>query len=95
MGKDLDNKIDFQIGLEIDHKEIAKQRMKEVEDMANTFNKVLMPKIEAIVEWHQESEDRELMANVIREILLGWYMSDNNLANNWIKQEFVTMKANT
>tara|TARA_Y100000593_G_scaffold3709_1_gene7275 strand:+ start:126 stop:413 length:288 start_codon:yes stop_codon:yes gene_type:complete len=95
MRKDLDNKIDFQIGLEIDHKEIAKQRMKEVEDMANTFNKVLMPKIEAIVEWHQESEDRELMANVIREILLGWYMSDNNLANNWIKQEFVTMKANT
>ena len=94
MEKDLDNKIDFQFGLEINSEVIAKQELEKAEAKAKTYNKVLMPKIEAIVEWHQVSEDKHLMPNVIREILFNWYMSSDRMASNWIRDEFDIMKSN-
>jgi DNA-directed RNA polymerase specialized sigma subunit len=92
---DHENKLAFQFGLETNHKEIAKQQLLEAEEMADTFNKVYMPKIEKIAEWHQSSDDSTLIPDVLREILLGWFMSNQGLAGNWIKKEFNTIKANT
>jgi|TARA_R110000823_G_scaffold257285_1_gene379035 hypothetical protein len=80
-------KIEFQNNLDYNAQTMFEQQLAEHKEMADTFNKVEMPKIYKIAEWHQKSEDNELIPNVFREILLGWYFSNPGLASNWINKE--------
>ena len=81
-------KENFDIELEFNANELLKQHRKEHKEMLDTFNNVLMPKISKITEWHQSSEDKYLIPDVFREILLGWYVSNKGLASNWIDKEY-------
>ena len=89
------DKEEFDKALEFNADELLKQQKKEHEEMLDTFNNILVPKIEKIAEWHQNSDDSTLIPDVLREVLLGWFMSNQGLAGNWIKKEFNTMRANT
>jgi|TARA_R100001530_G_scaffold79514_1_gene55451 hypothetical protein len=85
-------KINFDNELEYNADELLKQQKKEHEEMLDTFNNVLMPKIEKIIEWHQSSEDKHLIPDVYRELLIGWYFTNKGLATNWIDKEFNSSK---
>ena len=81
-------KINFDNELEYNADELLKQQKKEHEEMLDTFNNILVPKIEKIAKWHQTSEDKYLIPDVFREILLGWYFTNKGLAINWIEKEY-------
>ena len=82
------DKEEFDKALEFNADELLKQQKKEHEEMLDTFNNVLVPKIEKISKWHQSSEDKYLIPDVFREILLGWYFTNKGLAINWIEKEY-------
>ena len=84
----MNEKINFDTELELNADELLKQQKKEHEEMLDTFNKVLIPKIEKIAKWHQTSEDKYLIPDTFREILLGWYFTNKGLAINWIEKEY-------
>ena len=84
----MNGKINFDNELEYNADELLKQQKKEHEEMLDTFNNVLIPKIEKIAKWHQTSEDKYLIPDALREILLGWYFTNKGLAINWIEKEY-------
>ena len=81
------NKESFQSELEFNADEMVRQQKKEHQEMLDTFQKILMPKIEKIVKWHQSSNDKHLIPDIYRELLIGWYFTNKGLAINWIDKE--------
>jgi len=81
------DKTEFQNDLDYNAQTMFDQQLAEHKEMADTFDKVEMPKIYKIAQWHQESEDKALIPDAFREILLGWYFSNPGLASNWINKE--------
>lgn len=86
-------KENFQNELEFNADGMLKQQKKEHQEMLNSF-KLLEPKIDKIAEWHKSSDDRHLIPDVYRELLIGWYMSNKGLTINWIDKEYNSIEIN-
>ena len=83
-----DEKIKFDTELDLNVEQLIQQQRQEQKELLDTFNKILVPKIDKISEWHALSEDKYLIPDVFREILIGWYISNPGLASNWINKEY-------
>lgn len=84
----MDEKINFQNDLDFNVEHLVEKQRQETKELLDVWNKILMPKVDKISEWHDLSDDKYLIPDVLREVLLGWYISNPGLASNWINKEY-------